>query len=483
MRCPVSRYAEEVRVGARHAAAETAASAARAGDRSAENVSTTTDSTIISTPVVYSRSEHTISRADISKAALKVLYTLRREGYEAYLVGGGVRDLLLGRKPKDFDVATSATPGEIRACFRNSRLIGRRFVIAHVRFGREIVEVATFRAAGGDLPEAQAADRVTVNGRVVRDNVFGTREEDAWRRDFSVNSLYYSIADFSVLDHTGGMADLREGCLRLIGDPEQRFREDPVRMLRAVRFAAKLGFEIDAQTSAAMPRTRERLLEVSSSRLYEEVVKLFLSGGARQGLLLLRRHGLFALLFPDLDASLEEAAEEEAGALPFIDQALANTDARIAEDKPVTPAFLFAALLWPALRREARAALDRGESEAQAIESAGEQVIARQVGRVSIPRRCSVVTREIWSMQARLLSSSGRRALGLMTRLSFRAAYDFLLLRNQAGEPLRERCEWWTRLIESDGEERELLLRPPAPRARRRRRRRRGERRAPAAAP
>ena len=405
---------------------------------------------------------------------------LRDAGFEAYLVGGGVRDLLLGRIPKDFDVATNATPDQIRGCFRRCRLIGRRFVLAHVRVGREIVEVATFRAAAGDSGETPHEDRITIDGRVVRDNVYGTLEEDAWRRDFSVNSLYYNIADFSVVDYTGGMADLKERRLRLIGEPDRRFREDPVRMLRAVRFAAKLGFDVDAAASAAIPKDREWLLEVSTSRLFEEVVKLFLGGEARRSFDLLRRYGLFALLFPEIDARLEEEEEgEEGGAAGFIGQALANTDARIAEEKPVTPAFLFAALLWPIVRREASILRAHGESDAQAIESAGAHTIARQGARMSIPRRSSLVTREIWEMQPRLLTRRGRRALGLTTRLRFRAAYDFLLLRAQAGEPVQDHCDWWTRLLESEGEEREALLNPPSAHPRRRRRRRRRARDAP----
>ena len=430
-----------------------------------------------STPVVYARPEHIISRADISKAALKVLYTLRDGGYQAYLVGGGVRDLLLGRRPKDFDVATDATPDQIRKCFRRCRLIGRRFVLAHVRVGRDIVEVATFRAASGQSGKMPNEGRITVDGRVVRDNVYGTLEEDAWRRDFSVNSLYYNIADFSVVDYTGGMADLKAGRLRLIGEPDLRFREDPVRMLRAVRFAAKLGFAIEGEASDAIPRDREWLLEVSTSRLFEEVVKLFLGGQARRALSLLRRYELFGLLFPDIDACLEEEGEDGEAAA-FIDRALANTDARIAQEKPVTPAFLFAALLWPALRREASILQAAGESDAQAVEAAGAHAIDRQAERMSIPRRISIVTREIWEMQHRLLTRRGRRALGLSTRLRFRAAYDFLLLRAQAGEPVHEHCEWWTKLIESEGEERDAMLSPRDSQPRRRRRRRRREREA-----
>ncbi len=433
------------------------------------------DSSNISIPVVYARPEHNISRANISKAALKVLYTLRDGGYEAYLVGGGVRDLLLGRKPKDFDVATDATPEQIRGCFRRCRLIGRRFVLAHVRVGREIVEVATFRAASGETGNLPHEERITIDGRVVRDNVYGTREEDAWRRDFSVNSLYYNIADFSVVDYTGGMADLRENRLRLIGEPERRFREDPVRMLRAVRFAAKLGFAMEAGAGSAIPKCREWLLEVSSARLFEEVVKLFLGGAAGRTFTLLRQYGLFGLLFPEIDACLEEEGDGLPAAA-FIEQALANTDVRVRDEKPVTPAFLFAALLWPVVRREASLLRANGESDAQAIESAGAHAIARQAQRMSITRRCSLVTREIWEMQPRLLARRGRRALGLTTRLRFRAAYDFLLLRAQAGEPVQEHCDWWTRLLESEGEERDALLDAPSAPGRRRRRRRRKER-------
>ena len=453
----------------------------RGGARTAGRSFINTDSSKISTPVVYARPEHSVSRADISRAALKVLYTLRNAGYEAYLVGGGVRDLLLGRKPKDFDVATDATPEQIRACFRSCRLIGRRFVLAHVRVGREIVEVATFRAAGGNAGEDRHQQRVTVNGRVVRDNVYGSLEEDAWRRDFSVNSLYYNIADFSVVDHTGGMPDLKEGRLRLIGDPELRFREDPVRMLRAIRFAAKLGFRIDPAIRDAIPAFREWLLEVPPSRLYEEVVKIFLGGAACRSFSLLRRHGMFELLFPDVEACLASESEAEAEAAgAFIERALSSTDARVAQDKPVTPAYLFAALLWPALRREADLLRGHGEGEAQAIESAGARVVARELARVSIPRRCSIVTREIWDMQPSLSTRRGRRALGLAGRLRFRAAYDFLVLRAQAGEPVQEQCDWWTRLLESEGEERDALVAPPARSPRRRRRRRRRGQRDPA---
>ena len=419
-----------------------------------------------------------MSRADISKAALKVLYTLHGGGFEAYLVGGGVRDLLLGHQPKDFDVATNATPREIRNCFRSCRLIGRRFRLAHVRMGREIVEVATFRAAEGG-PSGEEGDRLTVNGQVVRDNVYGTLEEDAWRRDFSINSLYYSIADFSVLDHTGGMRDLKEGRLRLIGDPERRFREDPVRMLRAIRFAAKLGFEIEAAAGEAIPRHAEHLLEVPPSRLYEEVVKLFLSGAAGRACEMLHEYGLFALLFPDTAECLDEDGEGGRAAR-LVSRVLDDTDARVAEGKPVSAAFVFAALLWPVVSREVREARASGQSEGQAMERAGANGIARQLERVSLPRRCSVMAREIWSMQPRLLRCRERQAVDLMASPCFRAAYDFLLLRVRAGEPVKRSSVWWTRRQASQDEDREVpLAAPTAPAARRRRGRRGGRRQAP----
>ena len=433
---------------------------------------TNTDSSNISAPVVYPRPEHNVSRADISKAALKVLYTLHGGGFEAYLVGGGVRDLLLGRRPKDFDVATNATPHQIRNCFRRCRLIGRRFRLAHVRVGREIVEVATFRASKGSDGE-EDGDRLTVDGRVVRDNVYGTLEEDAWRRDFSINSLYYSIADFSLLDYTGGMQDLKEGRLRLIGDPEQRFREDPVRMLRAIRFAARLGFEIDAAASAAIPRNAERLLEVSSSRLYEELVKLLLGGAAVRACAMLRGCGLFALLFPETSDHLDEEGEDGSAAR-LITRALDDTDTRIVEGKPVTPAFLFAALLWSGVSREVREARAAGQSETQAMEQAGVNGVARQLERLSLPRRCSIMVREIWSMQPRLMRCRERRAPELMAHPRFRAACDFLFLRARAGEEVQKRCDWWAGLQASQDADREASL--PAPSTRRRRGRRRSRR-------
>ncbi len=427
------------------------------------------DSDTISQAIRIPRSEHSISRADISSGALNVLYALSKAGFEAYLVGGGVRDLLLGREPKDFDVVTDAEPDEIKRLFRRARLIGRRFRLAHVRFGPEIIEVATFRGA---VEDADAEDRVSVNGRIVRDNVYGTTaQEDARRRDFSVNCLYYDIRDFSVLDFAGGMADLEVGILRIIGDPIRRYREDPVRMLRAVRFAAKLGFRLGDETSAAIPECVPMLAEIPAARLYEEVLKLFLGGAAVQSFELLNHYDLFKYLFTESAERIE--AEPLSPAAKLVLQALANTDQRIQDEKPVTPAFLFAALLWPAVHEDAIAHSSRGLTPVQAMDAAGMDVLARQVSQVSLPRRFSLAAREIWSLQPRLEQPRGKRAIQLLARPRFRAAYDFLLLRAEAGEDVGERADWWTKFQEMDDPDRKAALAGSGSRPRRRRRRRR----------
>jgi poly(A) polymerase len=432
------------------------------------------DSETISQAIRIPRPEHSISRADISGGALKVLYTLKKAGFEAYLVGGGVRDLLLGREPKDFDVVTDAEPEEVKRLFRSARLIGRRFRLAHVRFGPEIIEVATFRGAIEDTGEE---DHVSVNGRIVRDNVYGTTvEEDVWRRDFSVNSLYYDIRDFSVLDYTGGMADLEAGILRIIGDPVRRYREDPVRMLRAVRFAAKLGFRLGEETAAAIPECAPMLADIPAARLYEEVLKLFLGGAAVQSFELLNHFDLFKFLFAESAERFAEEPLDPAGQLLL--KALANTDKRIQEDKPVTPSFLFAALLWPAVHKDAVDHRERGLTEVQAMDAAGMDVLARQVSHVSVPRRFSLAAREIWSLQPRLEQRRGKRAIQLPARPRFRAAYDFLLLRAEAGEDVAEMADWWTKFQEMDDSGRRAAL---AGTGGRRRRRRRGRRRQPQA--
>ncbi|MBE0509365.1 MAG: polynucleotide adenylyltransferase PcnB [Chromatiales bacterium] len=397
-----------------------------------------------SAPQIIPRGEHGISRKQISDYALKVLYRLNQAGHEAYLVGGGVRDLLLGREPKDFDVATSASPEEVRKLFRNCRLIGRRFRLAHVHYGREIIEVATFRAAHDVDGDGTTSD----NGMLLRDNVYGSLEEDAWRRDFTVNALYYTVSDFSVIDHTGGLADLKAGQLRMIGDPQQRFHEDPVRMLRAVRFAAKLGFRIEKEVETAIRELGYLLEEVSNARLFDETLKLFLSGHGVASYELLRHYRLFGQLFPETDACLSE--ERDLFPHTLLLRALENTDRRIAEGKPVTPAFLYAALLWEPVRRESLLLMRRKMPALQAIQVAGDAVVARQLPRVQVPKRFSLQSREIWEWQERLARSTGKRAQRLMEQPRFRAAYDFLLLRAESGEELAELAEWWRALQESE---------------------------------
>ncbi len=425
-------------------------------------------------PLRIPRDEHTVSRRDIGKPALKVLYRLHDAGYDALLVGGGVRDLLLGRKPKDFDVVTNAKPDEVKALFRNCRLIGRRFRLAHVHFGQEIVEVATFRARHSALEEDEDDQLVMEkNGRILRDNVYGSFEEDAWRRDFTINSLYYNIADYSLVDYTHqGMADLRAGLIRVIGDPLQRYREDPVRMLRAVRFAAKLGFKLHPETEAPLPTLCELLADIPSSRLFEEINKLFLSGHALESFQGLRHYGLFEQLFPQTELCMEEPVE-----LALVESGLKNTDRRVAENKPVNPAFLFAVLLWPPLaRRAAHYQTVEGANPQQSLYEASHEIIRAQIARVSIPKRFSLVVHDIWTLQLRMERKGGRQPQRVAHHPRFRAAYDFLLLRAEHYPELRELADWWTRFSQAEPNEQENLIQQhkagtPSSRSRRRRRR------------
>lgn len=404
---------------------------------------------------IYSRSEHQLSRSQVSDNALKVLYRLRKADYQAYLVGGCVRDLLLGREPKDFDVVTDAHPEQIRGIFRNCRLIGRRFRLAHVHFGDEIVEVATFRALGkadgeGDRQEGR-------DGRILRDNVYGSIEEDAWRRDFTVNALYYNIRDFSIVDYVGGMADHQAGILRLIGDPEQRYREDPVRMLRAIRFAVKLGFTIHPSCAEPIPRLAPLLEGIPAARLFEEVLKLFLSGYAVQSFEELRHYGLFALLFPETEACLAQ----ESGDFPltFLAQALLRTDERLQEHLGVAPYFLFAALLWEPVRSQATVAINAGENEVFAYQTAAAEVINRQARSVAIPKTISLTMRDIWLLQVRMERVKGPRPFRLLTHPRFRAAYDFLQLRAETGEADPALADWWSRFMTASEAEQRTMTR------------------------
>ncbi len=467
-------------------------------------------------PVVVPRSEHSISRAAISPNALKVLYRLKEAGYQGFLVGGAVRDLLLGLRPKDFDVATNALPEEVRRLFRNCRLIGRRFRLAHVFFGNEIVEVATFRAAaaperedaedldaegsdartdgGADgaesradesaefLPPADSEHRAfDPRGRILRDNIYGTIEEDVWRRDFAANGLYYNIEDFSIWDFVDGVNDVKARRIKMIGDPETRYREDPVRMLRAVRFAAKLDFSIEPNTEGPIRRLAYLLDGVPPARLFDEVLKLFLSGFGAKAFELLQQYGLFEHLFPQSAAAF--ALPPYAYAVDMLKLGLVNTDARIAADKPVTPTFLFAVLLWSAVLRELNERQAGPTPDPALLMQACDAVLRAQQLRVSIPRRFSIPMRELLMLQPRFNRRSGVKSLSLLQHPRFRAAYDFLLLRAQAGVADPELAKWWTDIQVLAQEERVALVqaRPAEPAAagspapgRRRRRRRRG---------
>lgn len=413
--------------------------------KSRDNVN---DTRLDSGPNIVHRNEHIISRQEISEHALKVLYRLKKAGYAGYLVGGGVRDILLGLHPKDFDVATDATPEKVRKLFGNCRLIGRRFRLAHVHFGREIIEVATFRAPhdqGGDNANGEG---VTKDGMIFRDNVFGTLEDDAWRRDFTINALYYNIYDFSIVDYTNGLKDIEDKTIRVIGDANERLQEDPVRMLRAVRFAAKLNFKIEASLSASIKENIHLLDGVPAARLFEEVLKLFLHGHALASYELLKEYDLLKHLFSQTADCLDEQGDR------FITQALINTDLRIKLKKPIAPAFLYAALLWPAVKRHSVELKHEDLSLLQVYQIAGQTVLEKQLLQIMIPKRFGIPMREIWTMQARLASRKGKRPLKLLPHPRFRASYDFLLLREQSGETqLKELCDWWTSIQEVDEEE------------------------------
>ncbi len=385
------------------------------------------------------RDQHIISRKQISQSALRVLYKLNEAGFDAYLVGGAVRDLLVGGHPKDFDVATNATPEQVKALFRNCRLIGRRFRLAHVIYGPEIIEVATFRANTDD----GTGDREThEGGRLLRDNVYGTIEDDAERRDFTVNALYYGVRDFAVLDYVGGWEDVQQRTLRLIGDPEQRYREDPVRMLRAVRLAAKLGFSIDPASAAPIPRLASLIAEAPPARLFDEMLKMFLAGHGEASFDALDRHGLLAAVFPETAAAL--ADDHDGHQRAMLRKALANTDERVRSNKTVTPAFLFAALLWPAFRRELGLLAEQGLDPLAMQQRAADRVTLHQAHRIAMPRRFSIPMQEIWLLQARFDIRQRKRVFRLLAHPRFRAAYDFLALRVTEQPELAEPVAFWT---------------------------------------
>lgn len=406
--------------------------------------------------------DHTIDPAMLSPAAVDVTRTLRNAGYEALLVGGCVRDLLLGIAPKDYDVATDATPEQVARVFRRARIVGRRFRIVHVRMGREIIEVTTFRGA----PVDGADPEQTEHGRILADNVWGDLDSDAQRRDFTVNALYYDPLNNEGIDHVDGLADLEDRVLRMIGDPVRRFAEDPVRMVRAVRFQAKLGFALDPATRAALRECCHLLAGVPAARMFDEVLKLFQHGHGAQTCALLHEYGMLELLFPVLAEDLADGGIPE-----IVERALHNTDARVREGKAVIAPFLFAAMLWPPVEDRFTALVASDMPPIEALHRAAEQVFEEECQAVAIPRRVSSVVREIWEQEYRLGERRPRSVRGLMENRRFRAAYDFLLLRQAVGERGEELASWWTRIQEvSESEASEMIAALPGGGKRRSRR-------------
>lgn len=401
---------------------------------------------------IIPRAEHTVSRQNISGNALKVLYRLKDAGFGAYLVGGGVRDLLLGLTPKDFDIATNAKPEQVYKIFRNCRLIGRRFRLAHVYFRGEIIEVATFRGHHtGFEDEVQ-----TAAGLIIRDNVYGTMAEDAERRDFTINALYYNIKDFSVVDYHSGLDDIKAGVLRIIGDPYQRYREDPVRMLRAVRLAGKLNFTIEPDTELPIFESHALLQNVSPARLFDEVLKLFHGGQALATFKLLRKYGLFGYLFSQTEACLDQ--HDALITNQLIELLLANTDQRLAEEKSISAGFLLAAILWPAVQAITHDYLQEGMTMFVAVQEASNKVLRRQIQQLSIPKRFQTDIQEIWQLQYRLLQRTPKRVFSALNHPKFRAGYDLLALRAMAGEDLQPAVDWWTQFQAAEKSEQQILL-------------------------
>jgi len=392
-------------------------------------------------PNILGSKNHNLSPEKISPGALKVVEQLKLSGYESYLVGGCVRDLLMNIKPKDFDVATNATPEQVKQLFSRSRIIGRRFQIVHVRAGPEIIEVTTFRAQHTDQKNQLDKSQHSAKGMLLRDNIFGTVEEDAIRRDFTMNALYYCSRNNSVLDYTNGLADINKRVIRIIGDASERYKEDPVRMLRAIRFSTKLGFSIEEHSSVAINESCLLLADIPPARLFDEVIKLFMNGYALATFYSLREYGIFGILFPATEKALSDGSNYY---YKFIEQALVNTDKRIRNKQRVTPAFLFAALLWPALKEREKKLSESEKNSIFSLHQIAGEVIASQCKRLAIPRRFTLPMREIWELQLRLPRRAGKQAFKLLTNKRFRAGYDFLLLREDAGEIKAGLGEWWT---------------------------------------
>ena len=398
-------------------------------------------------PVILGAQEHGIDPQLVSSNAIRVTQTLQQAGFAAFLVGGAVRDLLLSIKPKDFDIATNATPEQVKRLFRRAFIIGKRFQIVHVMFGQDLLEVTTFRGASSDgSPKDE-------HGRVLRDNTFGEQHEDAIRRDFTINAMYYDPASQTVLDYHGGIADIRNKILRIIGVPEARFREDPVRLLRVVRFAAKLGFTIDPATAAPIAVMAPLINNVPAARVFDEMLKLLMSGQALACLQQLRKEGLHHGLLPLLDVVLEQPLGEK-----FVRLALASTDARIKEGKPVSPGFLFASLLWHQVVEKWTAYQAAGEYPIPALHLAADDVLNSQTEKLALQRKIASDMRDIWAMQPRFERRVGKSPYKLLEHVRLRAGYDFLLLRCESGEINAEMGEWWTEFMNADAGGREALL-------------------------
>ncbi len=412
---------------------------------------------------------HGIRRNLIAPCALKITTQIQQAGFSAYIVGGAVRDLLLGLTPKDFDIATSATPEEVRSIFRRSRIIGRRFRLVHVMCGAETVEVSTFRGPSSNEDDDSASIQLTdAHGRLLRDNVFGSQEEDALRRDFTVNALFYDPAKEEILDYLNGYEDIKAKKLRIIGDPVQRYREDPVRLLRAVRLASKLNLQIAAETAKPIGDLAPLLQNVPPSRLFDEMLKLLLSGHALSCVVDLRARGLHHGLLPMLDVILEQPLGER-----FVTIALKNTDERIRENKSVSPGFLFAILLWHEVLSNWNSLQASGEKPLPALFTAIDQILSIQHKKLAIPRRFDAIIQEIWTMQPRFEARTGQKPFRLLTHPRFRAAYDFMLLRCESGELDMELGEWWKTFLSADHNQREKMLssQPSEKKGKRRRKR------------
>ncbi len=419
-------------------------------------------------PVIHGKDKHSIQREHISRCARRTCEELQRAGFATFVVGGAVRDLLLGRRPKDFDIATSATPEEVRSIFRRSRIIGRRFQIVHVMCGPETVEVSTFRAHFAREPDAENTD---AHGRMLSDNVFGTQAEDAMRRDFTVNALFYDPVKEEVWDYVHGLKDLKAKKLVIIGDAATRYREDPVRMLRAARLGAKLGLEIDARSREPIKTLRHLLENVPQARLFEEILKLLLSGNAVECVRMLRELDLHHGLLPLLDTALEDP---EAG--PFAMAALRATDERLEQGKPVSPAFLLAALLWGRVEKNLHKFEDKGQPTVPALHEAMHEALDNQRESLAIPRRFDATMKELWLMQPRFLQRGGQRPYRLLEHPRFRAAYDFFALRAASANAPQEVAKWWERFQEASPDEREEMLISDEAGPKKKRRRRRNKR-------